>query len=44
MPLPMAIIIAALTRLWMTVFEMLMALVGLKFMNKNKYYYEKKQE
>jgi len=44
MPLPMAIIIAALTRLWMTVFEMLMALVGLKFMNKKKNCYEKAQE
>ena len=36
MPLPMAIIIAALTRLWITVFEIIMALVGLKFMNIRK--------
>ena len=36
MPLPVAIIIAALTRLWITVFEVIMALVGLKFMNIRK--------
>ena len=36
MPLPMAIIIAALTRLWITVFEIIMALVGLKFMKVGK--------
>jgi len=41
MPLPVAIIIAALTRLWMTVFEVTMALVGLKFMNRGKKRHEK---
>ena len=31
MPLPMAIILSALARLWMTLFEIIMALIGLKF-------------
>ena len=30
-PLPMAIILSALARLWMTLFEIIMALIGLKF-------------
>ncbi|HAD82932.1 MAG: hypothetical protein A2509_06855 [Candidatus Edwardsbacteria bacterium RIFOXYD12_FULL_50_11] len=31
MPLPIAIILSALARLWMTLFEIIMALIGLKF-------------
>jgi uncharacterized membrane protein YbhN (UPF0104 family) len=43
LPLPMAIIIAAVNRLWLTLFEIAMALVGLKFIKKERIVREEKE-
>jgi hypothetical protein len=43
LPLPMAIIIAAVNRLWLTLFEIAMALVGLKFIKKERTVREEKE-